>query len=65
MQDYFHANFAFLVLFFVFVFFFFLLQTYIGNVVISVNPYKNLKVYSNETIEQYRGVNLYELPPHM
>lgn len=42
-----------------------LIYTYIGNVVISVNPYKNLAIYSNETIEQYRGVNLYELPPHV
>ncbi|CAB4007704.1 unconventional myosin-Ic-like isoform X1 [Paramuricea clavata] len=42
-----------------------LIYTYIGNVVISVNPYKNLKIYTSETIEQYRGVNLYELPPHV
>ncbi|XP_046840853.1 unconventional myosin-Ic-like [Xenia sp. Carnegie-2017] len=42
-----------------------LIYTYIGNVVISVNPYKSLNIYSNEAIDQYRGVNLYEQPPHV
>lgn len=40
-------------------------QTYIGTVVVSVNPYKNLPIYSQDAIEKYRGENLYELPPHM
>lgn len=40
-------------------------QTYIGTVVVSVNPYKNLPIYSQDVIEKYRGENLYELPPHM
>lgn len=40
-------------------------QTFIGQVLVSVNPYKNLNIYSNEIIEEYRNVNLYELPPHM
>lgn len=40
-------------------------QTYIGTVVVSVNPYKNLPIYSHDVIEKYRGENLYELPPHM
>lgn len=41
------------------------LQTYIGNVAVSVNPYKTLEIYNEETIEKYRGRNFYELPPHM
>lgn len=40
-------------------------QTYIGTVVVSVNPYKTLPIYNRDVIEKYRGENLYELPPHM
>lgn len=40
-------------------------QTYIGTVVVSVNPYRDLPIYSQDVIEKYRGENLYELPPHM
>lgn len=43
----------------------FLFQTYIGNVVISVNPYKNLPLYKPDVIFEYRSRNIYELPPHM
>ncbi|KAK3736337.1 hypothetical protein QZH41_020810 [Actinostola sp. cb2023] len=41
------------------------IYTYIGTVVVSVNPYKNLPFYTSEVIEKYRGENLYELPPHL
>jgi len=41
------------------------IYTYIGNVAISVNPYKNLNIYDEETIEKYRGRNFYELPSHI
>lgn len=40
-------------------------QTYIGTVVVSVNPYKALPIYNQDVIDKYRGENLYELPPHM
>lgn len=40
-------------------------QTYIGTVVVSVNPYKALPIYNQDVIEKYRGENLYELAPHM
>ena len=40
-------------------------QTYIGDVVISVNPYKDVKNTSNATIEDYKGKYKYEKPPHV
>lgn len=45
--------------------FFYFPQTYIGQVLISVNPYKNLPIYGPDYIEKYRNVNFYELPPHV
>ncbi|XP_075927590.1 unconventional myosin-Ib-like isoform X4 [Petromyzon marinus] len=39
--------------------------TYIGNVVLSVNPYKPLTIYSAEKVEEYRNRNIYELSPHV
>ncbi|XP_063283314.1 unconventional myosin-Ia isoform X1 [Pelobates fuscus] len=41
------------------------IYTYIGNVVISVNPYKQLSIYSDEKVEEYRNCNLYQLKPHI
>lgn len=41
------------------------IYTYIGNVVISVNPYTPLKLYSKAHINEYKGRNFYELPPHI
>jgi myosin-1 len=43
----------------------FLQQTFIGDVVIAINPYKALKIYEDKHVEQYRGKNIYEIPPHM
>lgn len=42
-----------------------LTQTYIGNVVISVNPYQQLPIYGPEFIAKYRDYTFYELKPHM
>ena len=44
---------------------FFVLQTYIGQVLVSVNPYKNLKIYEKEDIKTYRNTHFFEAPPHM
>ncbi|XP_033098129.1 unconventional myosin-Ib-like isoform X2 [Anneissia japonica] len=41
------------------------IYTYIGKVVVSVNPYKPLPLFSQNKISEYRGMNLYELPPHI
>ncbi|XP_053311684.1 unconventional myosin-Ia isoform X2 [Spea bombifrons] len=41
------------------------IYTYIGNVVISVNPYKQLSIYTPEKVEQYRNSNFYQLKPHL
>ena len=40
-------------------------QTYIGNVVISINPCRPLEIYTPEYIAEYRSRNMFELPPHM
>ncbi|ETE66384.1 Myosin-IA [Ophiophagus hannah] len=41
------------------------IYTYIGEVVVSINPYKPLSLYGKDTIEHYRGRELYERPPHL
>lgn len=41
------------------------LQTYIGTLLVSVNPYKELDIYSKKQMDTYMGVNFFELPPHM
>ncbi|XP_061782486.1 unconventional myosin-Ib isoform X2 [Nerophis lumbriciformis] len=41
------------------------IYTYIGSVVISMNPYKSMLIYSPEKVEEYRNRNFYELSPHI
>ena len=41
------------------------LQTYIGTLLVTVNPYKELDIYSKKQMDTYMGVNFFELPPHM
>lgn len=40
------------------------LQTYIGQVLISVNPYKELPIYSEDDVMAYRQKYFFENPPH-
>ena len=40
-------------------------QTYIGHVLISVNPFRMLPIYSDDILRSYRGKNRLEMPPHV
>ncbi|KAG5647725.1 class II myosin [Asterophora parasitica] len=46
------------------------IYTYIGSVLISVNPFRepviaDLGIYTDETLQRYRGKNRLEVPPHV
>ncbi|KAI0227942.1 Unconventional myosin-If [Lamellibrachia satsuma] len=41
------------------------IYTYIGPVLISVNPFKNLPIYTSKEIDLYQGGASYENPPHV
>ncbi|XP_057674432.1 unconventional myosin-Ih isoform X1 [Corythoichthys intestinalis] len=42
-----------------------LIYTYIGTLLVSLNPYKELDMYSKKQMDNYMGVNFFELPPHI
>ncbi|XP_077409023.1 unconventional myosin-VI-like isoform X4 [Vanacampus margaritifer] len=42
------------------------IYTFVANILIAVNPYYDIpKLYSQQTIQQYRGRSLGTLPPHV
>ncbi|XP_060576801.1 unconventional myosin-Ie-like isoform X2 [Ruditapes philippinarum] len=41
------------------------IYTYIGPVLVSLNPFKALNIYTEKEIDQYQGAAQYENPPHV
>jgi myosin I len=41
------------------------IYTYIGHVLVSVNPFRDLGIYTDEVLDSYRGRNRLEVPPHV
>ena len=39
--------------------------TYIGPVLISVNPFKAMSYFTEKEVEMYQGAATYENPPHI
>lgn len=41
------------------------MQTFVGPILVSINPYKTLPIYKKENITQYIGKPIGSLPPHI
>ena len=41
------------------------IYTYIGHVLVSVNPFRDLGIYTDQVLDSYRGKNRLEAPPHV
>ncbi|KAM5380011.1 hypothetical protein ACJA88_005439 [Fusarium oxysporum] len=41
------------------------IYTYIGHVLVSVNPFRDLGIYTDQVLESYMGKNRLEMPPHV
>ena len=41
------------------------MYTHIGEVLISMNPYKALRIYDEDLVSNYRGTAMYQREPHV